>query len=100
MKKVLLIIGVITSLIGCKNQHVYSTRYGTVDIDTVQTIMYDSQRNKCYKVWEQDKDSIEKAPGEWGYIDGPIIYYYCPSTGKYYCQFPTNDEYGNSVVEK
>ena len=84
--------------VGCSNHKIHHTVFGDFIIDTMQVAMYDEEGSPCYVVHIAEKDSVEKAPGVWGYIDGPLIYYYNPAHRSYYVQFPTNDEHGNVVT--
>lgn len=94
MKKLLFVIALITMVIGCR-RHIYHTYYGDIDIDTMTVIFYDLKDSlPCYQVGTSELDSIEKVPGIWGYIYGPIRYYYCPQKDVYYYTFPDNQ--GNS----
>ena len=82
----------------CGRKHVYNTYFGKFDVDTMLVSLNDNDGSACYVVHVSPIDSVEKAPGVWGYIPGPIIYYYNPSKDLYYVQFPTNDEHGNVIT--
>jgi hypothetical protein len=84
------------ALIGCRKQHIYHTFYGDIDIDTMEIALFDLKDSlPCYLVHSSDLDSVEKVPGVWGYIYGPLFYYYCPQKDIYYYTFPDNQ--GNYI---
>ncbi len=91
MRKGLFILLLLMLFVGCKRQHVFHTYYGDIDIDTMEIALYDLKDSlPCYIVKISNLDSIEKAPGIWGYIKGPLYYYYCPDKNTYYTSFPDN----------
>ena len=96
MKKIIPIIVILLEITACR-QHIYHTYYGEIDIDTMEVALYDLKDNlPCYLVYVSELDSAEKAPGVWGYIYGPLKYYYCPAKDTYYYTFPDNQ--GNAVL--
>lgn len=98
MKKLFFTLMVVAILIGCGKHHIYHTYYGDIDIDTVDVAFFTGDSLPCYKVYTAERDSVEKAPGVWGYIEGPISYFYCPDKDIYFYQFRSNDEHGNCIV--
>lgn len=83
-------------MVGCR-EHVYHTYYGDIDIDTMEVAFYEIKDSlPCYLVHVSDLDSVEKSPRVWGYIYGPLKYYYCPAKDTYYHTFPDNQ--GNAVL--
>ena len=107
MKKLVLVFTALVLLIGCsqKSQEdqtvpssVYHTYFGDIDIDTMEIAFYDLKDSlPCYLVHVADLDSVEKGPGVWGYIYGPIRNYYCPEKNIYFYSFP--DNHGNEILE-
>ena len=96
MKKIMFIIVLLLEFTACR-QHVYHTYYGDIDIDTMEVALIEIKDNQpCYRVFSKDIDSVEKALGVWGYIYGPLKYYYCPAKDTYYRTFPDNQ--GNAVL--
>lgn len=90
MKKLVVLVA-IAMCVGCGGKHVVHTHFGDFDLDTMEVAFYDMKDSlPCYLVLQKDIDSIEKAPGEWGYIYGPLKYYYCPQKNTYYHSFPDN----------
>lgn len=77
---------------GCR-KHVYHTYYGDIDIDTM-TIAFHQYGKDFYRVRYSEKDSFNW-DGEWKYISGPIIDYYCPDSNVYVEMFKDND--GNMI---
>lgn len=74
-------------------KHVFHTYFGDIDIDTMEVALYDFKDSlPCYLVKISSVDSVEKAPGVWGYIYGPLKYYYCPQKNTYYHTFPDNQD--------
>lgn len=98
MKKIIPIIAIVfLTMTGCR-EHVYHTYYRYIDIDTMDIAFYDFKDSlPCYLVHVSDLDSVEKSPGVWGYIYGPLKYYYCPAKDTYYQTFPDNQ--GREVVK-
>ena len=95
MRKIIL-LAIALMLIGCR-QHIYHTYYGDIDTDTMGIAMFDIKDGlPCYLVHIKDIDSVEKAPGVWGYIYGPLKYFYCPKKDVYYYTFP--DNHGNGIL--
>lgn len=85
------------SIACCKRQHVFHTYYGDIDTDTMEIAFFDLKDSlPCYLVHEMEMDSVEKSPGVWGYIYGPLRFYYCPQKDAYYHTFPDNQ--GNHVL--
>ena len=99
MKKLFFALITITVFIGCSKQHIYHTYYGDINIDTMNVAFLEENGFPCYEVYTTDRDSVEKAPGVWGYIEGPVHYYYCPEKDTYFHQFRSNDEHGNCIVK-
>ena len=97
MRKLVILLTILM-LVGCGRQHVYHTYYGDIDTDTMEAKLIDDN-SPCYIVYTTEKDSVEKAPGIWGYIYGPIIVYYNPSKNVYYKKFHSNDENGHVIVD-
>ena len=77
---------------------VYHTCFGDINTDSLEVGLWDADGSPCYVVRTAALDSIEKAPGVWGCIHGPVVYYYNPRKDVYYLQFPTNDEHGNAII--
>ena len=99
MKKIIPIIAIVLLAMASCRQHVYHTFYGEIDIDTMKVAFYDIKDSlPCYLVHVSDLDSVEKSPGVWGYIYGPLKYYYCPAKDTYYHTFPDNQ--GREVVSE
>ena len=103
MKKSALVITVLYLLIGCSQKgqiahsSVYHTYFGDIDIDTMEIAFYDLKDSlPCYLVHVADIDSVEKGPGVWGYIYGPLKYYYCPKKNTYFHTFP--DNHGDDIL--
>ena len=93
MKKMVIVFLVMLAA-GCGRKHVFHTYFGDIDIDTMEVAMYDIKDSlPCYLVKIRSIDSVEKAPGVWGYIYGPLKYYYCPQKNTYYHTFPDNQGY-------
>ena len=106
MKKLVLVLAALVLLIGCSQKgqkdqtvhsSVYHTYFGDIDIDTMEIAFYDLKDSlPCYLVHVADIDSVEKVPGEWGYIYGPIRNYYCPEKNIYFYSFP--DNHGDEIL--
>ena len=80
MKKTLLFILIALLVVACSQPHKYHTYFGDIDTDTIEVAFIDIKDGlPCYLVHVKDIDSIEKAPGVWGYLYGPLKYYYCPA---------------------
>lgn len=74
--------------LGCsKRQHVFHTYYGDIDIDTIKPEIINGK--EWYQVNNVDKDSF-KMFGEWRYLKGPQIKYFCPDDSLYMAAFPDN----------
>ncbi len=97
MKKLILIaIIALLAMAGCK-EHKFHTYYGDIDTDTMEIAFYDLKDHfPCYLVHVSDLDSVEKGPGVWGYIYGPLKYYYCPEKNIYFHSFP--DNHGDDIL--
>ena len=102
MKKSVISLILCSLLFGCggqeqKTSHIYSTYFGDIDTDTMKVAFYDLKDSlPCYMVHVADIDSIEKGPGVWGYIYGPLKYYYCPDKNIYFLTFP--DNHGDGIL--
>lgn len=91
MKK-LVILFMVMLVVGCgnrkdasqsnKQQHVFHTYYGDIDIDTMEVAIR-CEGYICYKIAIDNIDTI----------------YYDPFKKSYFAVFPTNDEHGNVIAK-
>lgn len=90
----LVIVFLVMLVVGCgnrkdasqsnKQQHVFHTYYGDIDIDTMEVAGQDIDNYNCYIVNRKGKDTI---------------CYYIPSKNTYFIQIPSCNEYGNVTID-
>ncbi len=99
MKKCFIVLGLVLlfTTACCRHeerQHVFHTYYGDIDIDTME-ISFNRDSHNWYLVRQCDKDSFNW-DGEWKYLKGPIMDFYCPDLNIYEEEFPDNQ--GRRIV--
>lgn len=87
MKKFILIIVVVLSIVGCR-EHVYHTYYGDIDTDTMPAI-HDLDSSLYYTLKITELDSAQSAAmGLEGVVE---IIFYSPSKNSYFFQLFGSD---------
>lgn len=82
MKKLLYLLLLLLVLGSCKN-HIYSTYYGEVDIDTLEVMLRTEEGYPCYKVKTIERDSFI-LDDQVKYLPCPQQILYCPEKNCYY----------------
>lgn len=88
MKKILLILLISISILGCRKASVYHTYYGDVDIDTVQTTLTKDSL-ECFPVKEEILDSTFTASVGLRWLQKTV--YYVPSKDVYFIRVMGSD---------
>lgn len=103
MKKLVYILIIMMSVVGCKGskwtlgrKHVYKTLFGYIDTDTMKTHMWDGE-DPCYIVYITESDSFTNGYQKWPAPE-PTIITYNPKKNWYYKQYPVMGGHGNAVV--